>query len=127
MPTYTYRCINCEHQYDVFQSMKEDSHTICPSCKGEVRRVIGLGGGIVFKGKGFYVTDYKNNQTSKNESSETNNQTNTQKEGNNMKSKENVKIDKSNSPPSESTQTSNTKPDIKEKKETNTATTVTSK
>ncbi len=59
MPTYSYKCEACSHRYDAFQSMKEDPHEICPECKGKVVRIIGLGGGIVFKGKGFYVTDYR--------------------------------------------------------------------
>lgn len=59
MPTYTYQCRDCGHTYEAFQSMKDDPHTECPSCKGTVDRLIGAGAGIVFKGSGFYVTDYK--------------------------------------------------------------------
>ena len=59
MPTYTYICTDCEKKYDAFQSMKEDSHTVCPDCNGTVQRMIGAGAGILFKGSGFYVTDYK--------------------------------------------------------------------
>jgi len=59
MPTYTYQCADCEHSYDAFQSMKADPDTVCPECNGKVERLIGAGAGIVFKGSGFYVTDYR--------------------------------------------------------------------
>ncbi|MBW7857056.1 MAG: zinc ribbon domain-containing protein [Leptonema sp. (in: Bacteria)] len=59
MPTYSYRCKNCGHTYDAFQSIKAEPDTECPVCKGQVERLIGAGAGIVFKGSGFYVTDYK--------------------------------------------------------------------
>jgi putative FmdB family regulatory protein len=59
MPTYTYQCQSCGYRYDAFQSMKEEPHTECPVCKGRVERLIGAGAGIVFKGSGFYVTDYR--------------------------------------------------------------------
>lgn len=59
MPTYTYRCQDCSQEYDAYQSMMEDPHTDCPSCNGRVQRLIGAGAGILFKGSGFYVTDYK--------------------------------------------------------------------
>lgn len=59
MPTYSYECKDCGHTYDAFQAMKDDPHTVCPQCGGKVERLIGAGAGIVFKGSGFYVTDYK--------------------------------------------------------------------
>ena len=58
MPTYTYRCADCAHEYDEFQPMKAEPDTVCPSCQGRVDRLIGAGAGILFKGSGFYVTDY---------------------------------------------------------------------
>ena len=58
MPTYTYECENGQ-RFDVFQSMKDDPLTVCPECGLPVKRVIGGGAGIVFKGSGFYVTDYR--------------------------------------------------------------------
>lgn len=68
MPTYTYQCKDCKHRYDVMQSMKEDPHTTCPECSGSIARLIGAGAGILFKGSGFYVTDYrKQNDRPKNE------------------------------------------------------------
>ncbi|MEZ5276395.1 MAG: zinc ribbon domain-containing protein [Opitutaceae bacterium] len=60
MPTYEYACRLCDHQFEVFQSIKADPLSQCPSCGEEgLRRLIGLGAGIIFKGSGFYETDYK--------------------------------------------------------------------
>ncbi|MCB1061780.1 MAG: zinc ribbon domain-containing protein [Verrucomicrobiae bacterium] len=61
MPTYEYKCDKCGHQFDVFQSMKDDRLTDCPQegCEGPIRRLIGTGAGIIFKGSGFYQTDYR--------------------------------------------------------------------
>lgn len=56
MPTYTYRCTNCEHQFEARQRMTDDALTVCPECEGKIRRVVNSVG-VVFKGKGFYVTD----------------------------------------------------------------------
>ncbi len=61
MPTYTYVCKSCGHKYDKFQTITSQPDTICPECEGTVERVIGGGVGIVFKGSGFYITDYKRN------------------------------------------------------------------
>ncbi|MBS1519265.1 MAG: zinc ribbon domain-containing protein [Bacteroidetes bacterium] len=61
MPTYDYRCDNCGHFFEKFQSMKDDKLTKCPECgKNTLRRLIGTGSGLIFKGTGFYLTDYKN-------------------------------------------------------------------
>ena len=59
MPTYQYKCKNCNHEFEARQRMSEDPLTECPVCGGHVRRVVGSVG-IVFKGKGFYVTDHRN-------------------------------------------------------------------
>ena len=60
MPTYEYACRLCEHEFEVFQSMKDDPLSRCPSCGEDgLKRLIGLGAGIIFKGSGFYETDYK--------------------------------------------------------------------
>ena len=56
MPTYRYRCKECDHEFEVRQRMSDDPLTECPVCGGPVRRVVGTVG-IVFKGSGFYVTD----------------------------------------------------------------------
>ena len=59
MPHYDYRCKKCQHTFEVFQSMKDSPLEKCPQCGGRVERLIGMGGGIIFKGSGFYATDYK--------------------------------------------------------------------
>ena len=59
MPTYTYRCKNCGHEFDVRQRMSDAPLKVCPECQGPVRRVVGSVG-VVFKGSGFYVTDHRN-------------------------------------------------------------------
>ncbi|MDA3940255.1 MAG: zinc ribbon domain-containing protein [Spirochaetia bacterium] len=59
MPTYDYKCEQCERTFEYFQSMSDDSLTVCQECKGPLKRLIGGGLGIIFKGSGFYVTDNK--------------------------------------------------------------------
>jgi putative FmdB family regulatory protein len=59
MPTYDYKCNICKHSFELFQSMSAEPITCCPVCNGEVKRLIGTGAGTIFKGKGFYQTDYK--------------------------------------------------------------------
>jgi len=61
MPTYDYECEKCGHEFEVFQSMNDPRLTKCPQkgCRGKIQRKIGTGAGIVFKGSGFYQTDYR--------------------------------------------------------------------
>jgi len=59
MPTYDYVCRDCGHEFEAFQSMKDDPLTECPQCKGSVKRLVGGGTGIIFKGSGFYINDSK--------------------------------------------------------------------
>lgn len=60
MPTYEYVCTECQHEFETFQSMKDDPLKICPACqRPSVKRKIGGGAGLIFKGTGFYITDYK--------------------------------------------------------------------
>lgn len=60
MPTYDYKCDKCGYEFEIFQSMKDEKLTECPSCgKNTLKRLIGGGGGLIFKGTGFYLTDYK--------------------------------------------------------------------
>jgi putative FmdB family regulatory protein len=60
MPTYDYVCEACNHEFELFQSIKEDAKRKCPKCKKmKLRRLIGSGAAIVFKGSGFYQTDYR--------------------------------------------------------------------
>lgn len=58
MPTYDYRCTACGVTFELFQSIKADPAKVCPKCGGEVKREIGPGAGFIFKGSGFYITDY---------------------------------------------------------------------
>jgi len=60
MPTYEYECEKCSNKFEVFQGINALHLKECPKCKGKVRRLIGSGAGIIFKGSGFYHTDYKN-------------------------------------------------------------------
>jgi len=59
MPTYEYECRKCGHRFEEFQSMKDAALTVCPKCGGELKRLIGTGAGFLFKGSGFYITDYR--------------------------------------------------------------------
>jgi putative FmdB family regulatory protein len=60
MPTYEYQCDACDHNFDEFQSMSEEPLTKCPKCgKKKLRRVFGTGAAVLFKGSGFYETDYR--------------------------------------------------------------------
>lgn len=59
MPTYEYECTKCGHQFEKFQSMKDEPLKRCPKCRCKVRRLLGSGAGIIFKGSGFYQTDYR--------------------------------------------------------------------
>src|SRR5690242_540435 len=60
MPTYDYRCNACQHTFDELQSFSEPPLTKCPKCKkNKLERLFGGGGAIIFKGSGFYETDYR--------------------------------------------------------------------
>jgi putative FmdB family regulatory protein len=60
MPTYEYACSSCEHHFEHFQSITANPLRTCPSCgRKTLKRLIGAGGGIIFKGSGFYQTDYR--------------------------------------------------------------------
>jgi putative FmdB family regulatory protein len=68
VPTYEYRCDNCDRNFDVVQSFEDDPLTQCPTCESPVRKVFGSVG-IVFKGTGFYKTDSRNGAGAKGASS----------------------------------------------------------
>ena len=63
MPTYEYRCLKCKKKFEKLQSMKEARLKKCVYCGGPVERLIGAGAGLIFKGSGFYQTDYKKQTT----------------------------------------------------------------
>lgn len=66
MPTYDYECKSCAHTWESFQSIKAPPTKKCPECgKGTAKRVIGPGAGILFKGSGFYITDYRSDSYKK--------------------------------------------------------------
>src|SRR5689334_3052823 len=70
MPTYEYVCQKCNHQFELFQPISDNALTVCPKerCaqkpwgKGRVKRLIGAGAGLIFKGSGFYITDYRSKE-----------------------------------------------------------------
>ena len=59
MPTYVYECRRCGHRFELMQSIVDPPRQRCPECRGKVKRVLMPGGGLIFKGSGFYITDYK--------------------------------------------------------------------
>jgi len=59
MPTYDYRCRKCGHRYELFHSITDDKPRRCPRCRGRADRVPAGGAGLLFKGSGFYITDYR--------------------------------------------------------------------
>jgi len=79
MPTYEYECAKCKKGFEIVQSMKDDALKICPKnlCrmktwgKGKVKRQIGAGAGLIFKGSGFYITDYRSEGYKKSKSDST--------------------------------------------------------
>jgi putative FmdB family regulatory protein len=66
MPTYEYRCDACGHQFEHFQSISSPRLEVCPKCsKKKLNRLMGTGAGIIFKGSGFYATDYRSDSYNK--------------------------------------------------------------
>ncbi len=74
MPTYAYVCQSCQHEFDAFQSIKAKPLRVCPACgQTALKRLIGSGAGIIFKGSGFYCTDYRSDGYKSAASSDTGN------------------------------------------------------
>ncbi|HTL70246.1 MAG TPA: FmdB family zinc ribbon protein [Candidatus Eisenbacteria bacterium] len=65
MPTYDYRCLKCKKTFEQMQKMSDPPLKKCVRCGGKVERLIGAGAGLIFKGSGFYITDYKKPSASK--------------------------------------------------------------
>lgn len=63
MPTYEYKCMHCGHKFEESQSITAKHLDKCPKCNKKVKRLIGSGSGIIFKGAGFYATDYRKQKT----------------------------------------------------------------
>ncbi len=71
MPTYEYECAKCGLEFERFQRMSEEPLKRCPKCRGAVRRKISAGAGLLFKGSGFYITDYRSDGYQKAEKADT--------------------------------------------------------
>lgn len=69
MPTYDYLCQDCGHRFEMFQAITDKALESCPLCGGRVKRLISGGAGLIFKGSGFYITDYKKKTGEKTDSS----------------------------------------------------------
>lgn len=112
MPTYEYQCEACDERFEVFQSITAKPLRQCPECgKSKVKRLIGTGAGILFKGSGFYETDYRSESYKKAEKAE--------KDAAKPKSDEKKSDTKSESKPeSKKTETKKTTPKKTEKKST---------
>ena len=92
MPTYEYECAKCGKTFEVFQSMKDEPLKTCPNkkCKGKVKRLLGTGAGLIFKGSGFYITDYRSEgykQAAKKDSSSSSTSSSSSSGGGDSKSK----------------------------------------
>lgn len=70
MPTYEYVCRKCGHEFEAFQKITDPPLKRCPKCRGAVRRKIGGGAALIFKGSGFYATDYRSDSYKKGASAE---------------------------------------------------------
>ena len=90
MPTYEYECRSCEHAFEEFQSITAAPRETCPKCGGKVRRLIGTGSAVIFKGSGFYATDYRSDEYKK-KVKEEKGETKKEKDGKGEKEKKNVR------------------------------------
>ena len=87
MPTYDYKCSSCGYTFEYFQPMSAEPLTECPQCKRILKRMIGTGAGPIFKGSGFYQTDYKSNSSQKDKNKSTNSTPGTDKKTSKEESK----------------------------------------
>ena len=97
MPTYDYKCTKCQHRFEMLQTMNEPPRKRCPECGCKVERLIGAGAGLIFKGSGFYITDYVKGKDDKVEKSETEGKTNEKSNDNSVKKSEKNTESKQNS------------------------------
>ena len=106
MPTYDYECDACGHEFELFQSISEPVQKKCPKCgKLKLRRLFGTGAAVVFKGSGFYQTDYRSENYKKG----------AEKDKPASESKSDSKSDKSESKPESKSKSSESKPDTGKK------------
>jgi putative FmdB family regulatory protein len=70
MPTYEYRCPACQHEFEKLQKMSDEPGAACPECGAPAERLLSGGAGLLFKGSGFYITDYRSDSYKKAASSE---------------------------------------------------------
>jgi len=88
MPTYEYKCNSCSNRFEVLQKIIDNPLRKCPKCGNKIKRLIGSGSGIIFKGSGFYATDYRSESYKKREKEEIGKNT-----GKGQKKKEDSKSD----------------------------------
>ncbi len=79
MPTYEYKCNKCNKIFEVFQSITEEPIRKCPECSSPVERLINGGSGFLFKGSGFYITDYRSKSYKEGQKKERENTSNSSK------------------------------------------------
>lgn len=87
MPTYDYQCEKCEEIFEIFQSMNDKKLKKCPNnlCGGKVQRLLGVGAGVIFKGSGFYETDYRSESYKEGEKADKKKSSNKKKKSENKK------------------------------------------
>ena len=101
MPTYEYRCKSCGYEFEEFQTMSADPLIMCPKCaKPALKRLMSSGAGLIFKGSGFYLTDYKKSNTSSNSSTNSESQSDSKSESKPDSQKESTTDSKQESKPS---------------------------
>ena len=103
MPTYDYECDACGHRFELYQSISADPERKCPECKKlKLRRLIGTGAAVVFKGSGFYQTDYRSDSYKKSAAADSGSSPSTEKPSGEKASGEKSTSDKPASKPAES-------------------------
>jgi putative FmdB family regulatory protein len=103
MPTYDYECDACGHRFELYQSISADPDRKCPACKKlKLRRLIGTGAAVVFKGSGFYQTDYRSDSYKKSAAADSGSSPSTEKTSGEKASSEKSTSDKPASKPAES-------------------------
>ena len=98
MPTYDYECDACDHKFELYQSIMADPEKKCPKCKKmKLRRLIGTGAAVVFKGTGFYQTDYRSDSYKKSAASDSKSSSESKSDSKGAESKSETKSESSSS------------------------------